>query len=183
MIGTILGAAASGGITGLVGTIVQGFAAGRARANERKHELATRKLDQAEMRLEHQLALEAAKLKIDGQIRVAKTEQETAVISADAKTQVASYKHDQARYGGGRVDAIRGLMRPLITAYTLLLLSLIAWLLYGLSTELGNAALNITLVMALLEQVVGCIIYLTTTSVTWWFGSRPQRKATAKATA
>ena len=78
-----------------------------------------------------------------------------------------------ASYGIGWVDAIRGLMRRVMT--TLCSLA---------SIGIGVAAL--VAAWALLEgdgvvardlvlQIVGMILFLTSTVVTWWFGSRGMR--------
>ncbi|MCU7886467.1 MAG: hypothetical protein KZQ82_19940 [Candidatus Thiodiazotropha sp. (ex Lucinoma annulata)] len=64
------------------------------------------------------------------------------------------------------VDVVRGMMHPLITLYTLGLLTAIGWLMYkaveGVIPE----------VLALWLEIVQAVILLSTTSVTWWFGSR-----------
>ncbi|MEW8091010.1 MAG: hypothetical protein AB2784_15440 [Candidatus Thiodiazotropha endolucinida] len=68
------------------------------------------------------------------------------------------------------VDVVRGLMRPVITLYTLGLLTAIGWLLYEAANEV------IPKMPALWLEIVQAVILLATTSVTWWFGSRQMRR-------
>lgn len=176
MIEGIVTSAFTGGLTGLAGMIFQGIAAGRARQKEREHELKARALDQAEMRLEAKLAIAQTRAETTGKTQVATVEADAATEVAAAGTQQASYGHDKARYGGGFVDSIRGLMRPLITVALLVIQVAISWHLYQL-VQSNSGTFDIPRIQDLLEEVVLATIYLATTAITWWFGSRPQRQS------
>ncbi|MBU6955983.1 hypothetical protein KP814_31850 [Hahella sp. HN01] len=71
------------------------------------------------------------------------------------------------------VDAIRGLMRPLITVYLLILATFVT---LNISRHLGGVgALSPVDLMALYKEAIAKMLFLTTTAVTWWFGSRPSQ--------
>jgi hypothetical protein len=70
------------------------------------------------------------------------------------------------------VDVVHGLMRPVITRYTLGPLTAVGWLLYTAADGIIPA------MPALWLEVVQAVILLATTSVTWWFGSRQLRRRT-----
>lgn len=59
------------------------------------------------------------------------------------------------------VDVIRGVIRPLLTV----LLCLMTFLVWVFTTE-----------ASLKEQTVMTILYMSTTAVLWWFGTRPSNK-------
>ena len=84
-----------------------------------------------------------------------------------------SYSHDKATYGGGFVDGLRGLMRPVITLYFAIIMTVIAYQLMKLN---NGQWVNPTEAQAMLREVINAIIFLTTTAVTWWFGSRPSNR-------
>ncbi|ABC28924.1 hypothetical protein HCH_02094 [Hahella chejuensis KCTC 2396] len=69
------------------------------------------------------------------------------------------------------VDAIRDLMRPLITVYLLILATFVT---LNISRHLGGVgALSPVDLMVLYKEAIAQMLFLTTTAVTWWFGSRP----------
>ena len=80
-------------------------------------------------------------------------------------------KEQQMVYKIKWVDAIRGLMRPVITIYLLILASFVTWRV-GIHTG-GLAQLDETIMSDLYADTIGQIFFLVTTAVTWWFGSRP----------
>lgn len=80
-------------------------------------------------------------------------------------------KEQQMLYKIRWVDAIRGLMRPVITIYLLILASFVTWRV-GIHTG-GLAQLDQATMSNLYADTIGQIFFLVTTAVTWWFGSRP----------
>ena len=167
LLGNLLGSAAGGGVVGLIGTGIHGWLKqGELRARM-AHELALRKLDREEMRLEADLAL-----------RHAETEAAARIEVAEAQALTASFAHDAARYGGGWIDAVRGLMRPILTLYSLGLLTVIGSLLWRLVN--GLDALPAEAMVALFEELVVAVVFLATTMSTWWFGSRGMRVTAEK---
>lgn len=76
------------------------------------------------------------------------------------------------------VDVARGLMRPGITAFLLVIETLVAWHLYQLVHALGGVPADQA--WPLLEQVILSVTFLASTAVTWWFGSRPNQRGPAR---
>ena len=174
-----LGSAASGGLLGLFGTGFKLWADHKAQQAKRSFEIQMRKLDQAEMQLEHQLRMREVEAQARKEIAVATVRKEETEAQASAEVEKAeiqlrqaSYQQDKATYGGGFVDAVRGLMRPILTLYFAVLMALIAYQLF----QLANVHIGTATASYLLKDIINACIFLATTSVTWWFGSRPIHK-------
>ena len=182
-IATLLGglaSAASGGLFAIFGTGIKMFAQHKAEQAKRTFELAMRKADREEMQLEHDLQMKTMEAKTKRDVEVANQQRLSleAQVQGDiaiAETQVwqKSYDNDQANYGGGWVDNIRGLMRPILTIYFALLMSVLTYQLIKLN---GGAFMNASEAQSMLKEIVNAIIFLTTTAVTWWYGSRPVKR-------
>jgi len=87
------------------------------------------------------------------------------------KMAAASYDHDKATYAdAGTVDAVRGLTRPILTAYMVLWTTVIA------SVALYQVGLEKEFMKQIAEFAVKINMNLTGICVVWWFGGREQRK-------
>ena len=170
----VVDAATSGGILGLIGTGVHAFVRVKEIREKNRHELEMRRLDLEEIEREAELRMRETEIQLAGQERLATIEADAARDVADVEALKAAYQADRATYGIRFVDAIRGLMRPTITVYTLVLMTWIGWLLYKSQGE------TIPQAAALWSDIVNAIIMLTTTAVTWWFGSRGMRNSGAR---
>lgn len=170
-----------GGATGLLGIVVQRWA-------DHKN----RKLDLEASR--DKMAHEAAMRKADADImkeewaqrtKIAEIEKEGKVEQADAEAFAASFREPE-RYSDGVkpsrgqawvliiLDTIRALVRPALTVY----LCVITTLIYIEARQLlGAAALTSEQAMSLTDKVVSTVLYLTTTCVLWWFGTRNKQQA------
>ncbi len=139
----------SGGALGTIGTIGTGI------------------LDFYKMKQQNaqDLAVRAAQLEI---LKVTGHNEETI---AAIKALESSYDADKATYGEkpGLVDTVRGLTRPLLTMYLVLI-----------STILGIWAFGrVTFAETIMEIAKGCIemcLFLTSVAVVWWFGDRMKEK-------
>ena len=147
----IVGNALGGGVLGAAG-------AAFSRWHEAKLELA-----KLEINNKHELELLAAKQDGDGLV-------------ASAPVDAATYSTETSQNATPQlmlVDAVRGLVRPLLTA--LLLCSTM----YYTSRLLTLAGAQLTtaeahdLLKFLLESTVSC----TGIALTWWFGARPTKQA------
>ncbi len=177
---TILGGATGGGIIGLLGTGIQAMLRWGEAKQAAAREIELRRLDIEEKRLEIEQAEKLAAVQLETARMQAGAAQAAAETTADRDIQLASYANDRAAYGIGPqhwlpamllgfVDVVRGLMRPAITVYTLGLMTWIGVTMHAVSGgNIPNAA-------DLWTQVVSGIISLTSTTVTWWFGSRQIR--------
>lgn len=179
-VGGLIGSAASGGIFGLLGNGIKSWFDQKAEQAKMNHEIKMREMDQQEITLEHSLKMKEIEEQVKGDI--AKATQSRMATEANAAAEVdkaaiglrqASYEMDKATYGGGFVDIIRGMMRPVLTLYFAVLMSLIAWELMKIN---DGQFVNPTEAQAMFKDVINAIIFLATTSVTWWFGSRPNRR-------
>lgn len=186
ILGTVLTGVLSGGATGLLGVLLQRFFDARKAAQD--IELARLQLDAAretrrmELEAQERMASNAAatqqlQAQLDAHAREVEADNAAYVasIASDRATYLApnAQQHSRlARWLMAVVDAARGLMRPGVTVYSLVLLtSLAAWVrdMHQRQALVLTAAQQHELTM----QVVGTVIYLTTTTVVWWFGVRP----------
>ena len=153
----------AGGATGILGTgLSAAFSFFKSR-QQNKLALEMRAIDLDEMRLEGELHAKAIGLQL-----------EVTQIEAQNRALLDSYKGERTFISKGMdltpaqqwvvvfIDLIRGLMRPAITVFFLLLM-------YKVHSE--NALPQSEEIM-----IIKSIIYMTTTSVLWWFGSRQLEK-------
>lgn len=164
----------SGGATGLIGTAVQSI-----------YQYKTRQLDidlektKAANEIEKQkLDIEMQKQEWASRTQIAQVTTQGEVDKADAAALVASYDMEPQQYSEKSLlthgqewimvllDALRGIIRPGLTIYLCVVVSLIYFQTRGLiDTNQGDA-------FALLEKLVNTILYVTTSVILWWFGSR-----------
>lgn len=188
MIGGFLSSAATGGLFGIFGTLVQGWLKNKQRAQELQHEIELGKLRQDELRLEHELR--TAELDRELQIVEAKGRADLAVTEerAAADLMAASMRNDKARWVSGwqeamptwmaaiigflmgLVDFLRGLIRPVAT----IAFSIMLWLIYRDLDRIvsGFDSMPLSDAMAVWLSVVNAVILLSVTCISWWFGAR-----------
>src|SRR5258706_4250216 len=70
-------------------------------------------------------------------------------------------------------DVFRGLVRPALTVYLCALTTYVWWQVRQL---LQVEELEPSTVLEVWKMVVGTILYLTTTCILWWFGTRNHQK-------
>lgn len=165
----IIDAASSGGlgaIVGLIGGSISRYQQYKMRKIEIEGELKVRALDIQESKLERQHNLDMA----DKEMDLAETEGDIDAQKADLKNLGESLKLATKNTGIAFVDAIRGLMRPLITVFLLILST---WILAQVWNEVGGLeSLTPEKLISIFEYMVRQIIFLTVTAVAWWFASR-----------
>ena len=159
----------SGVGTGLLGSVVTNVSDYFEQRRKNKHELAMRRLDIEEMDkdYEHRKDLKA---------------QET-----QAVVQQKSYGHDARSYTEGMriksgwlkvplvfVDFVRGLVRPALTVYLIVLVWLTFNRVEGVIDSAGMEAIKPQEALVIFAGVVDMILYLAATAVTWWYGTRPR---------
>jgi hypothetical protein len=181
VLGVIFGNIFSGGATGLLGVIAQRFA--------------DYKNKQLDMELEKQRHANAVELRrVDAEIMAQEWAAKTKVaeVEADAAKDVAasnafaeSFKMEPQQYSDSKrltprqqwvmviLDALRGSVRPLLTLY-LIVLTTAVWI--QARAKLGVEDLTGETALEVWKMVVGNILYLTTTVVLWWFGTRNKGK-------
>lgn len=76
----------------------------------------------------------------------------------------------------GLVDFLRGLMRPVLTLYLVLLSTWITYKAYIL-LDLTKSTMTTSEALNIFNDSISIIIYLTVSVVTWWFGDRRMAKS------
>ena len=170
-----LGAAASGGITGLLGGLVNVVGDYfKARENNRHDEAMADK------------DITITELESKRDVSVAKLEAEAEETKQDAQLMAKSYEADKRRYLSksgmkdrgwvsslvvflmGFVDFVRGMTRPVLTGY----MCYVTTLIYFKTQEVTGSHINEETAGELMRVVTVGMVYLTMTAVGWWFGSR-----------
>ncbi len=150
-----------GGVTGLVMKIQER----KEKAQDQAHEIALTRLSILEAKSEqaHELAV------ANKQIQRAETEGEIEIESKEADAFVASQKNQSN-------DGFLRWVRPAITGYLLVLSTLLAVRIFGITG--GLESLTDDKLSEMLLQIIDGILFLTTTTVCWWFAARgTSRKA------
>jgi len=164
---SILTSTGAGGIIGVVGSWL-------TKREERKNiqlqferdvKLAEIRKDEAKIEADHELAL------ADKQIERAQVEGSVAIDQAEIEAFTDGLKEQSKNYGIKVVDGIRGLMRPLITVYLLVIATLLTLKINQLVGGLDS--LEMSELKGIYDNVINQMLFLTATAVTWWFGSRP----------
>lgn len=169
MVESLIAILSSSGLGGLIG----GFFGWLNRKEERKdkeleftHQIQMANLALQEAGLMNQHQLDIAKSRLDE----TKVKGEQEVEKTDANTFGESVKQSFKVIGIKFVDAIRFLVRPVITVYLLVHVSILA---YHISALVGGLeALPMDELMYLYRYVIAQSFFLATTAVTWWFSSR-----------
>ena len=142
----------SGGATGLLGTVLSGGLSYFNKRQAGKHALQMREMDLKELQLEAQMAEKVAAFNLESAALQGSYKDASTFITSNM--QLTKGQQWVALF----IDLIRGLMRPAITLFFL-------WMAYRLFLE-GTLA----------SDIEHAIIYMTTTSVLWWMGSRQVEK-------
>jgi hypothetical protein len=164
----------SGGATGLIGTALQSV----YQYKTRKLDIELEKSKAANELEQRKLDIEMQKQEWASRTQIAQITTAGEVDKADAETLAASYQLEPQQYSEKSLlshgqewvmvllDAIRAIIRPGLTIYLCVLTSLIYFQTRGLiQTNQGDS-------FALLEKLVNTILYLFTTIVCWYFGTR-----------
>lgn len=172
----LLGSILSGGATGLIGIIIQRIADYKNKQLDLQEKAATRS---------HELAVMSAEWQ--GRLSVAKEQGEAARDVADSGALAASYQGAFDRFATWdmkrekwyfkmwmvALDFLRGIVRPALTVYLCVLTTLIYLEARGLVAQEDLAVED---ALKLQVRIVETILYLTTTCVLWWFGTRNKGK-------
>lgn len=153
----------TGGATGLLGTLLSGALGAWRRRQQHRQEVELRRID-----------IEIARVEAERAERVAAVEAESEESARAWSAMEASHRAAGERWSSGDsgwlvlVDVVRGLIRP---ALTLGLVGLVGCIYFvGAAGEGFDAA-------AVRARIVDTVLYLASTCVLWWFGSRAQGKA------
>lgn len=177
MLLSIIGSIFAGGATGLLGIVFQ-------RAFDWLHEREVLKQKQSDQQFElekRKIDIQVTQAEWAGRTRVAETEAGAAKDVAESQAFAASLLKEPERYSSADrltpgqnwllviLDLVRGIVRPALTLYLCALTTYVWWQVRHLidAENLDPAA-----VLEIWKMVVNTILYLTTTCILWWFGTR-----------
>lgn len=172
-----LGAIFGGGITGLIGTIFTEIMGFFREKQKFKQKIAMRKLD-----------IELADKEYSHESSMATLESETRVTESGDDLRERSYEYDDdfikfesSDLSGGQrwialfVYVLRKIIRPALTIYLIYCVWATRAEVRAVLDQFGGpdfTGLGIGDVTGLYKQVIDTILYLASTCITWWFGSR-----------
>ncbi len=157
----------SGGATGILGSALSRVFGFFENKQKFKHDLELLRINGELQEKESAARLKEIQLQGDMTVRNAEVQGEINMELSANEMLGKSYTEAGTRWSSGdskyliMVDVVRGMTRPLLTI-TLCLMAFTIWL----STK----------DLKLETQIVMTLLYLTTTSVLWWFGTRPAGK-------
>jgi len=180
-VGSVVGALGSiltGGATGVAGAAISRYADYKLEKLRMEHKIEEAKLENEQIRLEGEVRSNVARIEAEGASEVASYSALSASYQADTATYLAQAKGKVSAAFMGLVDWVRGMTRPVLTGY---LTALTTWIAYSLYEMVGDLQAQQLLVnegdlVQMWWDVINMVLYLTATSVLWWFGSRPKAR-------
>lgn len=165
----LLGGGALGGIVGAIASIFKGAQERKAKAEEMAHEYRMTELSLRDAAQQQGHEIQMA----DKGIQRAEVEGAIQADVADSEAFSKSIVSGLKDTGIQLVDAIRGIMRPVITVYVL---GVATYLAINVAALVGGlSGLDTDYVMQLYLRIIDDLMFLTMAAVLWWFGSRPTR--------
>lgn len=173
----IFGSIFSGGATGLLGVVIQRWADYKNRQLDLQLEKERRETEIAKRRADAEIMKE----EYAGRLKVAQEEGATARDVAETNAFNSTLLKEPERYSNASsltpgmnwvlviLDALRGSVRPLLTIY---LCALTTYVWVQVRNIVAAEDLDSEAAIAVWKMVVQNILYLTTTVVLWWFGTR-----------
>lgn len=208
ILGTIISSVLGGGATGLLGVLIQRFFDMKNKAQDievivlnHKNALELRTLELRGVADKLESDRQIAMVEADGREAVAEQDRLGREAEAEARSSVASYAADKAAYYTGQlvgdkwyvaavnalvglllglVDVVRGFTRPALTLYTIGLTTYMFIWIQNIVAKMGLEQFTPTEIKNLTMQIVGAVLYLTTVSFVWWFGTRPPKQGNDK---
>jgi hypothetical protein len=189
VISALAGGGVLGGLTGLVGSIVTKWDESRKRDADYRIELLRAEQTRELVKLDQAHALALAGLNAASQERLADINAQARADESASADYRAAIDADKATYSTpgaqessrlvrwmmGVVDFLRGIIRPGITIYSMVLLTI---LMLWVQSMYQSKALSLTTeqTQKLALDIIGTVTYLASTTVTFWFGVRPSGK-------
>ncbi len=164
--------AVSGGLTGLLGTVFSGLMMWKENADKRAFEIEMRKMDISERKAEAEITLKQIE-----------AESEAARVQGELTAFTASLNSDRASYSVGTdkhlalviVDVVRGLIRPVLTVALVWVMTVVTFDVIeasgGYEDFISREGSQVG------SELIGALIYMTTTAVLWWYGARSVSKS------
>lgn len=176
MLETLLVSIISGGATGLLGVVIQRVADFFNKKQDMMlnkdrmlHEVELRKLDIKILEKEWDMRLERARIEADAKLDLAETQVFASSFNEDPVYIKDQKLNRQQKWLMVALEVLRGSIRPMLTIYLCILTTLIY---VHLNKTLGGLALEADQAMKLVQQLIATVLYLLTTCVLWYFGTR-----------
>lgn len=158
-----------GALFGIVGGWLTRREERKTQQVKNKHEIDMRDRDIQEMEIQNNHELTLA----DKKMEQTRLEGDITEDIKNAEAFAVSIANQAKATGIMIVDAIRGLMRPLITTYLLILTTFIA---YKVGSKVGGLdAIPAAELFELYGYIIKQVVVLCSTAIFWYFASRPSR--------
>lgn len=194
---SMLSVAFSGGATGLIGVLFQRFFDLKAKQqdlelvrinNEHARLLAQMEVEKANRAA--QASENVAEMQAEAQMRSAELDAQAKADEAAARVYIASVDADRATYLDAKtqsrskfarvmmtiVDSVRGLIRPVLTLYMVIIATVMFHWAKDLAAPGGTSVVDTSKAADIIKSIIDTLLYLTTTCVVWWFGARTPAK-------
>lgn len=172
MLETVLGTIGSTGLgaaLGLLGGIFNRFFDYRTRTLD----IEIRRLDNAQALAMRDKDMEQTQLEQEGQLRLATIEQERAKEDVAYQALAASYRSDTATYGGGWTDTVRGIIRPLVTAWFMFVTCATVGSILYIGFYVYQVSFSAEQMHHLVLHCVEWVLFQGSVVIGWWFAVRP----------
>jgi len=190
ILGTLISGILSGGATGLLGVLLQRY----FDLQHKKQEIEIVKLNLQNSIELAKMENERAQQRNETDLQLADRQLEATLSETDSANLIASFKHDSATYLDATaqrrkgfvgalvvfmmasVDFLRGIIRPGMTAYLCVLVTIMFMWVRELANTHG-VKLTSEQVQELMVQIIATILYVFTVCTVWWFGVRPPNQS------
>lgn len=174
----------AGGATGLIGSVITTGFNFFNQKQKNKQELAVLELESKIMIQETQAEIAVTAAKVAGEIQNTEAEtfresvQQNAVKALSEETLTSLAEGKGTRWVAafiafllGLLDFIKGMIRPSVTVYMLVLTTMFYMSAKSIVDKAG-IEMSLTEAQALMQHIVSTGLYITTTVIFWWFGER-----------
>jgi len=185
-----------GGVTGLIGNAFTTWFKYKNKKMEVEHEENMMKLEHQAMIQEAEMQIQVTKSRIEGEIELADAAAYKESLKSGSEKLFSDKWIDMIMEAGkGKwygfifkfigmiiasgfafLDWLRSFMRPAMTIYLMGATSWITYMAWDIVAKTQGGAISPDTAMAILDQVITTVIYLTVSAVTWWFGDRTMSK-------
>ena len=182
----------SGGLTGLVGSVVSAWTNYKTQQLKNQHEQTMAKIEQDTIKIEAEANVKVTQAQTEGNIAISETEAFKESMSAISQNLFDKSYMDrlmESKYTAwigavlslmfGFVDFLTRLARPIITYYLIGVSTYLTILVYGIIKSM-SVPISTEQAYTLFSQVLTMILYLTSTTISWWFCDRQISKFAAK---
>jgi hypothetical protein len=188
---SVLGTVFSGGVTGLVGSIGSAIMNYKMQALKNADDLAMGQLEIQKIQAEAEASIKVQDAKTEGEIQIAQIDAykaslenmqknlfDTSYMGMLAKSKWTSWMILPISFMFALVDFMKDLARPLLTYYLVGMSTWVTILAYQLVQKSGG--MTQAQADSIFNTVIGMVLYLTVSSVSFWFADRNMTKFAEK---